>query len=147
MSELFNFLLNVPETDDCVLWPYGVNTKGYGRLTKNNFGYLAHRVSLSFSHGQSYPDLLACHKPLICHNPTCVNPRHLRWATPKQNTADKLVDKTMLKGQEHGSSKLSKSEVLAIKSSTLTQRKMAEIYGVSNQHISRIVSGKRWAHV
>lgn len=89
----FNKMLAV-ETNDCIEWPYG-KVKGYGRFQVGDKMELVHRVALLQKLGQP-PDHkpLALHKPLVCHNQSCFNHRHLYWGNQKDNMADKIIDGT-----------------------------------------------------
>lgn len=82
-------------TDECIEWPYSLTPNGYTRTVYNGVRTSAHRVTLELAGGPPpTPEHFAAHAPLICHNPKCVNPRHLRWATPKENVHDKAIDGT-----------------------------------------------------
>lgn len=80
-------------TNDCIVWPFNVarNCK-YGYLRYGGKNVTASRLSLILHTGTNPQELHACHSPSICHNPLCVNPRHLRWATRAENMADKHLD-------------------------------------------------------
>lgn len=71
-------------TQDCIEWPFHKNPRGYGRLGD---GRAAHRVMCEMAHGEPpFSNAQAAH---WCGDASCVNPRHLRWATPKENEQDK----------------------------------------------------------
>jgi hypothetical protein len=55
--------------------------------------------------------------------------------------------KSMTRGQRHPASKLTDTDVSEILSSAETQQVLAERFGVGQDQISRIKSGKRWAHM
>lgn len=144
------FLENLPDLDGCINWPFRITADGYGQIRYQGKNTNAHRISLIVNKGE--PDNLtdqAAHKPLVCHNRACVNPNHLRWASPKENCLDRKIDKTEadFRGSKHGASKLTEREVIKIRKSNKLQKHLAEIYGVSKQTISRIQRLERWKHV
>ena len=76
-------------TDECLEWPFFVLTKGsdkgYGKYLKQ----YTHRIVCKLAHGEPLPD-----KPFAlhaCHNRKCCNPKHLRWGSAKENTADMIT--------------------------------------------------------
>lgn len=88
-----------------------------------------------------------------CHNDG--NPANnvlanLRWDTPKANNADKRAHGTHLEGSKIPWAKLTEKDVLAIRrmaAAGLTQRSIADRYGMTQSRISRIVSRKQWRGV
>ncbi|WP_435658128.1 HNH endonuclease [Brucella pituitosa] len=75
--------------DECLTWPFGKTGDGYGVL-KVSPDSLAHRVICRMVYGDpSSEDLVAAHS---CGNGHlgCVNPKHLRWATYKENSQDMI---------------------------------------------------------
>lgn len=82
--------------DECLIWPFGRTTDGYP--CKITFSFLekmlAHRLMCQLAHGKPpAPDLHAAHS---CGNGhlACINPKHLRWATRKENEQDKILHRT-----------------------------------------------------
>jgi hypothetical protein len=100
----------------------------------------AHRVSWELANGPILNNLHVLHK---CDNPPCVNPKHLFLGTHYDNMKDAIKKGRM---PPH---KLTKKDVLEIRKvgPLFTQRKLAEIYGVSHRHICRILRGEKWAHI
>jgi hypothetical protein len=143
------FLRSIPTTDECVNWPYPVGVSGYGRVRLNGRMTNAHRASLIIHSGMNCDDLHAAHEPNKCHNRQCVNPRHLRWATPKENMQDCNLDGTAHRpaGSLHGAAVLTEQDVIAIRASQESQKALAGAYGVSKQTISKIILRQRWSHV
>lgn len=72
----------VNKGDGCWNWTGSVNPLGYATIWVNSARVPAHRFSWSLANGPIPDGMLIDH---ICHNPSCVNPRHLRLATKKQN--------------------------------------------------------------
>lgn len=66
----------------CWLWTASTNGHGYGKFKFNGRCVSAHRFSYELATGESLGDRYLDHK---CHTPGCVNPRHLRPVTNKQN--------------------------------------------------------------
>lgn len=91
-GEPLKFLENslLLETDDCIIWPYGKDGDGYGFMN----GKAVHREICFRVHGEPVSDAnQAAH---YCGNCSCVNKRHLRWATRSENMLDKHDHLTMV---------------------------------------------------
>lgn len=86
----------------------------------------------------------------ICHNDgnrlndALIN---LRWATRKENHADKKNHGTHLHGEKVGTSKLRIDEVIDIKFGSLSGVEAAKKYKVSTTNVSKIRRGLIWAHL
>lgn len=132
-------------TDECIIWPYFVGKNGYGKVAIGGRSRYVHRVVLERAIGPApAPGMLAAHAPLICHTRTCVNPRHLRWATPKQNMDDRLIDDTHHRGERHHGVKLTAVQVLAIFRDGRTHAAIAAEYGVTPSNVTMIKQGRTW---
>lgn len=80
------------DTDGCIEWPWGRNAYGYGVM-----GWGAERVIVSRHvciRAKGAPPIKKAHAAHHCGNPACINPGHIRWATPAENNADKLLHGT-----------------------------------------------------
>jgi HNH endonuclease len=83
----------------------------------------------------------------------CVNPRHLRWATPKENSADMVLHGTALRGERAINVKLTTPEVHAVKmfgewgfrGGEITT--LARVYDVAPDTIRKIFKGQNWKHI
>lgn len=139
----------VPYTkDDCLLWPFAKGGSGSGHLRIKGVDLVAHRLVCERVHGppptSRHEAAHSCGKGHL----GCVAPRHLRWATPKENAADKLQHGTLIRGSEHKSSKLTETAVADIRrcrENGVPLNDLARQYGVSISLISMIHSRKVWA--
>ena len=132
-------------TDECIVWPYGKFTCGYGSVYVVGKGvHRAHRLALSTISDPPTEKHHAAHGP--CHNRLCVNPRHLSWKTAAENNEDKKRDGTHI-------CHISDTDVDRIRSlwkgpyrgpdrTGPTQSELADEFGCSFPQISRIVNCK-----
>lgn len=70
---------------------------------------------------------------------------NLRWGTSQANTEDQRRAGTLVGGERHGMAKLSNDEVAEIKlmGHGVPQSLIAKGYGISQGHVSEILSGKK----
>jgi len=86
-------------------------------------------------------------------NPSNNYVSNLRWGSQQHNMNDKVERGrgVYVKGEKHGKAKLTEKDVIIIKemleSGEYTQKGIGKKFGVSNQIISYIKTGKRWSHV
>jgi hypothetical protein len=74
----------------CIIWPFSRTPQGYGQTFYCGEVMGSHRVMCVLEHGEPpTPEHQAAHS---CGNGRggCINPDHLRWATPKENIAEKF---------------------------------------------------------
>ena len=142
--EFINLAIN-SNTDDCILWPYNKSC-GYGLVKYKGKKEQATRVCLILSENPPpTPTHHAAHLPVVCHNRACINPRHLRWATRKENMHDKVLDGTHQCGESIWNSKLTEEQVLMIRKDTRRHKHIADDYDISPSTISLIKRRKNWA--
>lgn len=131
---------------DCLIWPYGLTTTGYGQVRFPGIRGTAARVVCTLVHGAPPQD-----KPHVAHwcgNRACVAPKHLRWATVRENRMDKLRHGTESRGSDRYNSRLTEADVLAIRQQTWrTGRSFAVEFGVAETTISAIRGGRRWRYL
>lgn len=136
------------DTDDCIDdWPYAIE-HGYPVLFIEGSKRRANRWVCRLAHGEApAEDSHAAHG---CGNSRCLNPRHIRWATPAENHADKVAHGTIPRGESHPAARLTEADVRTIKAALAAGRSGAAIareYGVSHSLVSQIKSGLKWRHV
>jgi hypothetical protein len=142
-----DFLRNLIGTKEasCIAWPYATNAKGYGLAVVGGKQRGAHHWMCRLAHGEPYRIWnCAAHS---CGNPICVNPNHLRWATPAENAADRKVHGTDNSGERNGKTTITEEDVRAIRAAPPFYAPLMEKYGLTRHAISKIRSGKRWQHV
>lgn len=87
--------VRVSEPDDCWEWMAHRMKSGYGTLTIDNHPRMAHRIAYEISVGPIPNGMEIDH---ICHNPSCVNPSHLRVASRTQNSVNRRRSKNNTSG-------------------------------------------------
>lgn len=143
--------VTVKGDDDCWLWT-GTKTKfGYGRVTIQRRSYAATHFALSAS---GLPRPTGKHQALhSCDNASCVNPRHLRWGTHRDNMDDKIQRGrcTRLEPEQMPNSYRDTPENRARKEYILRSpkscRALASELGVGATLIASIRIGKKWRGV
>lgn len=76
--------------------------------------------------------------------------RNLRWATRRQNLADRLLHGTDNRGERHGCAKLTGPDVIAIRRRRGAGERngaLAAEFGVTPATICDITHGRSWTHV
>lgn len=141
-----------PIHGQCWQWTGCIGTRGYGQCYdgRGNSPCRSHRMAWRLTHGSLDPSIRVLHK---CDNPLCVNPDHLFLGTDHDNMVDKVQKNRHNPpvGERHGMSKVTEDIAVMIRSLyrdyKITQPELAEIVGVSQQQISKIVRNQRWRHV
>lgn len=137
-----------PETG-CWLWISRLNKNGYGRFyTESGKIERAHRVSYQLHVGPIPEGLQVRHS--YCGNKLCVNPSHLTVGNQEDNERDKK-NYLIIGGEEHYKALLTNAQVAEIRvkyaAGGITQRALAEEYGVSRIQVNRIVNRVHWKSV
>jgi hypothetical protein len=136
------------DTDDCFFWQRAKKPDGRGNIKYRGNFYTPARLVCILAHGEPpRPRLEAAHSCGKGHQ-SCINPRHLRWATPVENAADKEVHGTQVKGSRCPAAKLIESDIPKIRellSSGLTLRAISARFSVNPQSIANVRDGKTWS--
>jgi hypothetical protein len=131
---------------------HAYNTYGYPQCKINYKIKLLHRLAYEQKHGEIPPRMMVCHK---CDNPHCINPDHLFLGTSQDNVDD-MVKKGRqshhgspgLPGEKHPQCKLTENQVLEIRAyQGVTDKAIAQIYGISTVNINNIRNRKIWTHI
>lgn len=138
--------------DDCLIWPFA-RSKREGRAV-GTFDLPGHgkmhdpcTYLLTATKGpKPEPGMQAAHGCGKAHE-GCVNPKHLRWATPLGNIADKKVHGTQNRGEMVATAKITPEIVRAIRASKRPDAHLAAEYGLSPSTVGKARKGKTWAHV
>lgn len=132
--------------DDCWEWKAHRGRGGYGRITIDGMVKSACQVSLIINGSERPKGLHALHS---CDNRGCVNPRHLRWGTAKENGQDKSIRgrTAFWIGEEHPNGKLTEEQVREIFTESGTLASIAEKYGVTLSAIWSIKNRRTWCHL
>lgn len=137
------------ESDTCLPWPFGRNSAGYGHFTEGSRWVLAHRVVCERANGPATDaTLFAAHE---CGNghAGCVNPKHIRWKTPKENSADMVRHGRSQRGEQSYNSRLTEHDVRFIRANkdAMSAPEMAKKLGVHRGVIHHVLRGNSWAWV
>ena len=130
----------------CWLWTGCKDNGGYGRFWLFNQNIKVHRFSYELHKGQIPEGKEIMH---TCDRRECCNPSHLCAGSHEENMYDMKVKGRAkpVRGEDKKNAKLTESQVLEIRNSTIAQRQLAKIYGVSPCQISKIRTGKEWKHL
>lgn len=79
----------------------------------------------------------AAHCPENCKSRACVNPNHLRWATPKENQHDRRIF-------GNSARKLETKDVQAIFKCQDSTSMIAKKYSIHDATVRSIKTGKTW---
>ena len=146
--------VSIPENaeTDCWEWLGYKTSAGYGCIsetledgTVKNYG--AHRLSYEYHTGEKLTsDVIIRH--YACNNPGCVSPHHILPGTQNDNIQDMVMWKRHRYGENATLVKITLEEVFEIQrlysTGNYSQRKLGEMFGISQSHAGRIIRGTRW---
>lgn len=137
--------------DGCLIWPYARMRGGYGHLVVGKKFHPAHRLMCEFVRGPApSPAHQAAHTCGKGHL-GCVNPKHLRWATPVENAHDRIEHGTAAatRGENHSQTFLKETQVRQMRmmvASGIPQKDIAILLNISRQRVNEIVKRKAWKY-
>lgn len=135
------------EGDDCLFYPFS-STEGYHSVSLGNGKWSkAHRIMCGLRHGPAPEGAYALHS---CHNKSCVNPNHLRWGTPAENTEDASKAGRLAIGEATPMAKLTEDCVRQIRHRWEAGEKLDAIaadYPATRSAIWLAAKRRTWRHV
>lgn len=128
---------------ECVTWPFGRDTHGYGQVLYDGKIRRASRVICEFVNGPPHdPALEAAHSCGKGHD-GCVNPNHIFWKTHEDNMGD-MREHGTIKKRGCKRRKLTDEQVAQIRAmaGTATYRAIGNKYGVNHRTVGLIIIGR-----
>jgi hypothetical protein len=134
------------DDDACLKWPFATGRDGRGRIARD-LSPQAHRAMCILAHGEPPSSIHEAAHSCGQGHQGCVNPRHLYWATPVENAADRQVHGTEAKGERVPQAKLTEADVLQIRAlkGKATQREIGIRFGVDAETVGNIHRRETWA--
>lgn len=144
------FWPKVDQTGKCWVWTGHRNWGGYGRVSigtganRSLYRY-AHRVSYELAYGPVPEGQSVLHR---CDNPPCVRPEHLFLGTQRDNNDDRDTKNRVQHGSSHVNAKLTEADARRARTlyatGAISQRALADVFGVSHRTISDLLRGLTW---
>jgi len=137
------------QDNGCWIWTGGTrpNHRGtlYGRHhLDNGLAEGAHRFSYILVNGQISSGIYICHK---CDTPLCVNPDHLFSSDHVGNMRDMVNKARSYKGRGEakiGRAKLTNAQAETIRTMSLSQSKIGQMFDISQTTVGRIKRGESY---
>lgn len=143
--------------DECWSWHGTLDVDGYGKIWNgSSLNISVHRLSWKIHNGPIPEGMCVCHRCDINYPVgdityrRCVNPHHLFLGTNIENTADKVAKKRQACGEAIRMGKLVEADVVEIRAlfqSGMYQWQIAQMFGIRQSHVSRIIRRESWSHV
>lgn len=121
------------EGSECLIWPFAKRYRGYGGVVmKDGTTKSPHREICILAHGAPpFEDAIAAHS---CGNGHlgCVNPKHLSWASTRENAVDRSV---------HRLGSLSEIQIRAMRAlaGQFNASELAQIFGVGEWVVPTVI--------
>lgn len=133
--------------DECLIWPFTRISTGYGLVNVAGKQLLTSRYVCFLIHGEPPTEKHEAAHSCGRGHEGCVNPKHLRWATSKENKADKLIHGTLLRGEQLKQSKLTEDDIRTIRElkGAVDRNELAARYMITPSHINRIQRRSAWS--
>lgn len=120
----------------CWIWRHARgNAMGHGKVMFRKKKTWAHRV-MWMQHNGPVPDGLELDH--LCRVPPCINPDHIEAVTHAEN---------LLRGDGTKVTQEIYDQILSLRATGLSHRRISEQVAVSKSTVGDIVAGKRWSHL
>ena len=123
--------------DECIFWPFSRDRNGYGPSRKMCIA----------AHGEPESNELQAAHSCGNGNIGCMNPKHLRWATRKDNAGDMVDHGRSQRGEKCSMARLTEYAVRQIRGARSGEScaSLAREFGVARWTVSRARSRETWA--
>jgi hypothetical protein len=158
-ERFWTFVKRLPGKNACWLWTgtrqrpndgYGLFYVGRRTVRGNLCSSIAHRVAWELAHNEHLPPPNKYDQiNHMCDVRHCVRPEHLYRGTQRQNMLDR---EARGRNPQHGArgprARLTPEEIAEIRmryaTGRVSQQRLAGIFGITQQQISRIIVGRNW---
>lgn len=135
---ILSHIQKTEDRDSCWIWKGYIGNDGYG---VSKYNRKAHRISYEIFKGEIPEKIFVCH---TCDIKSCVAPHHLFLGTTQDNIIDMYK-----KGK--GNFRLCHDSIMRIRElygkGDISQREIAEMFGVSRRTISHVTTGRSWSYI
>ena len=131
-----------PDLGPCWEWIAYRDHNGYGKFWDGTKKAFAHRLAYEMLVGPIPEGLESDH---LCRVRHCVNPAHIEPVTSSVNSQRSPLNK----GEGNPSAKMKEADIPIIRAlrGQLSQRKLAEVYGISQMAVCLIQRGETWSSI
>ena len=132
----------------CWLWTAYKDEDGYGTITISYQPYRANRISYWMHNSIDPKEFEVCH---TCHNPPCVNPKHLTLGTSSGNKQQSVSAGRWVhqKGNLNNRALFDEETIREIRSlkDKHSAIQLSAMFNCSKSHITSILNRSRWSHI
>jgi hypothetical protein len=132
--------------DACLTWPFAC-AEGRAQIRNGGKAQFVARLVCEAVHGPAPSEHHHAAHSCGRGGAGCVNPKHLRWATPSENNMDKVGHGTHNRGERNPNHKLTEGDVRQIRALryVVPQNDLADQFDVHVSTIAQLQSGRYWA--
>ena len=130
----------------CLTWPFARMSNGYPVVRSDGQAAVASRVMCALVNGPPPSSIHEAAHSCGKGHEGCVNPVHLRWATPLENVGDQEIHGTIVWGEAAPNAKLSEEDVRLMRqlAPRYSVTDLGEAFGVSRQTAGDVIARRRW---